>query len=158
MTGILTATATENLPHAVPVIFRLSSLPGPSLTDLPYLLHLAVACLEKLEGSVQVQGFAQSILESDQNVIAHPPHRSLNIHQWLPNIQHSASSSQSLIFSVLEMLWKTSMTLDRKCEAWEKLTPRILLWRSIVFSAGERKGDVTEWARKEVVLNLKSPR
>ncbi|KIM48447.1 hypothetical protein M413DRAFT_16355 [Hebeloma cylindrosporum] len=158
-------TKFKVFPHAVPVILRLALLDGPPLAALPSLLDRSVDCLEKLESTMQFNLSSPSISTTDQdiNLIPYPPHRSHSIHQRLSssssvqNALQTEPDPQQLYGVLLEMLWRASMTLDGKCAAWEKLTPRMLLWRSIApqnsANAGSRF-EVAEWARREVVVNI----
>lgn len=57
---------------------------------------------------------------------------------------------------MVAMLWRVSMSIEQKCDAWDKLTPRVILWRSIYAAEGSGAviTDTVEWARKEVVHNV----
>ncbi|KAF8959548.1 ribosome 60S biogenesis N-terminal-domain-containing protein [Flammula alnicola] len=149
-------STAENFLHAVPVILRLASLSGPALASLPSLLDLAVKCLEQVESTVHLDSYSspQEVL----NFMSSPPHHALTLHQrLLPSQSPTPSLSRQVLVRVIGMLWRASMSVDRGCAAWEKLTPRVLLWRSL---AGEQSGMIdaslgsAEWARKEVVVNL----
>ena len=150
------ATTTENFPHAVPVILRLAALPGPPLANLPTLLDLATSCLEKMEASPQFTHVHTSPTSStsDHPVLPQPPHRSYTLHQSL------TGASVLLYAALLEMLWQTSMLMEKTTSAWESLTPRMLLWGrrgGYIAGVGEKHGggvDLSDWARKEVVRNL----
>ena len=48
----------------------------------------------------------------------------------------------------MEMLWRSAMTLEQKCPAWDLLTPKLLVWRMIVDEDGSQVG---EWARIQVL-------
>lgn len=155
---MLLAAAIENFPHAVPVVLRLALLNGTPLRDLSPLLDLAVGCLEQLESIMELDLQSLSSSISDDGLILLPlaPHRSLTLHQRLQK-PTSASNQRKILMSTTEMLWRASMTLDRKCAAWEKLSPRLLLWRSV--STVQEIGPAIdtsagEWARKEAVVNL----
>ena len=148
----------EIFPHAVPVILRLALLNGPPLAGLPSLLDRSVDCLEKLESSKQFNFSSPiSMMDQDISLIPCPPHRSHSIHQRLSSVQNALQTepySQQLFGILLEMLWSASMSLDGKCDAWEKLTPRMLLWRSIIPQNTGSHFEVAEWARREVVANI----
>lgn len=149
----------EVFPHAVRVILRLALLNGPPLAGLPSLLDRSVDCLEKLESWMQFNFSSPSISTTDQdiNFIPCPPHRSHSIHQRLSSVQNALQTelySQQLFGILLEMLWRASMSLDGKCAAWERLTPRMLLWRSITSQNTGSHFEVAEWARREVVANI----
>ncbi|KAF9480206.1 hypothetical protein BDN70DRAFT_833085 [Pholiota conissans] len=147
------SAAVENFPHAAPVILRLAALDGLALKDLPSLLDLATIHLEQLESTAELnlRNLLSSAIKSDQMLVPSPPHLSLTIHHRL-RTPYSASDHQELLVSSTEMLWRASMLSDQKCAAWEKLAPRILLWKS-VSPAGI--GSTGEWARKETVSNLR---
>jgi len=49
---------------------------------------------------------------------------------------------------MVEMLWRSAMTLEQKCPAWDLLTPKLLVWRMIVDEDGSQVG---EWARIQVL-------
>lgn len=151
LTDFAVATAKENFPHAAPLILRLASLGGPVLSDLPNVLNLAVICLQSFEKTVSIPEDA-----NEDNAIATlscAPHRSFTIHQRLssPTLNHWGT--------LLELLWESSMSLPHKCDAWEALTPRMLLWRACrphPHSQNPKQVfDAVEWARKEVVHNLR---
>ena len=151
----------EVFPHAVPVILRLALLNGPPLAALPSLLDHSVDCLEKLESWMQFNFSSPSISAMDQkiNLMPCPPHRSHSIHRRLFSVQNALQPQypQQLLGVLWEMLWRASMSLDGKCAAWEKLTPRMLLWRSInpqISTNGGSHFEVAEWARREVVANV----
>ncbi|KAF9558394.1 hypothetical protein CPC08DRAFT_639060 [Agrocybe pediades] len=140
-------------PYAVSVILRLSLLPGPPLEDLPSLLDLAVEHLESLENSGHLDSSAasQSILgKYNKNILRKPPHYSLTLHQ---TTAVDATNAVQLYQNTLEILWRSSMALPRKCDAWDKLTARMLAIRgSNDLSEG---GDVVaEWIRVEAIRNM----
>jgi len=151
----------EVFPHVVPVILRLALLKGPPLAKLPSLLDRSVSCLERLESSIHFNfsSSSMSTVDQDTNPIPCPPHRSHSIHRRVSSVQNGMQAEPcppQLLGVVLEMLWRASMSLDRKCAAWEKLTPRMLVWRSITppFGTSGSRFDVAEWARREVVANV----
>ncbi|KAF8185167.1 ribosome 60S biogenesis N-terminal-domain-containing protein [Pholiota molesta] len=150
-------SAIENFPHAVPVVLRLALLNGTASRDLPSLLDLAVGRLEQLESTIELdlQSLSSSISDDSLVLLPSAPHRSLTLHQRLQK-PTSASSQRKMLMSITEMLWRASMTLDWKSAAWEKLSPRLLLWRSV--SPVQEIGPAIdtspgEWARKEAVVN-----
>lgn len=153
--NVLIATTVQNFPHAVPIILRLSSLAGPALSELPALLDLAVQCLEMFEQSIKVEDDSEIVRGNHSQGLPYPPHRSLDIHQRWSNTMSSVSDVRNLASELLEMLWKASMSLTRKCDAWDKLTPRLLLLNSRRHRECSREVDVAEWARKEVVQSFR---
>ncbi|KJA21610.1 hypothetical protein HYPSUDRAFT_87850 [Hypholoma sublateritium FD-334 SS-4] len=148
---------TENFPHTVPVILRLASLDGSTLPDLPSLLNLCVKCVERLESNVKIYppSFSVSISELHEKYLSLAPHRSLSLHQRFQTT-YTASEQAVLLIPMVEMLWRVSISIERKCDAWDKLTPRVILWRSIYGAedSGAMVTDTAEWARKEVVRNV----
>lgn len=140
-----TEVAVENFPYAVPVILRLASLNAPTLSDLPALLELAVKCVERFEIDLELCPTSSSTSTVELETPS-APHRSLTLHQR-PKI---TSSGQLLL--MVQMLWRVSMSVERKCAAWDKLTPRVILGRSIY---GPQSSviviDAAEWARKQAV-------
>ncbi len=149
--------AVENFPHAVPVILRLASLDGPTLLDLPSLLDLCIKGVEHLENDVGIDPllFSMSISELYKKFVSLAPHRSSSLHQRFQTT-YNASERAALLIPMVEMLWRVSMSIERKCDAWDKLTPRVILWRSLYGAQGSGAmiGDTAEWARKEVVYNV----
>jgi len=53
----------------------------------------------------------------------------------------------------VEALWQITMTLEYKTATWDALICRLLLWRAMV---GEDETVVGEWARREVIRNLRT--
>uniref|UniRef100_A0A8H8CE92 Nucleolar pre-ribosomal-associated protein 1 n=1 Tax=Psilocybe cubensis TaxID=181762 RepID=A0A8H8CE92_PSICU len=148
------STALQTFPHAVPVILRLSSLGGPPLSELANLLDLAVKCLEKFEQNIEFEDNLNAPGGSDLQLLPCPPHRSVTIHQRWSHTTSSVSGARNLASELLEMLWKASMSMTQKCDAWDKLTPRLLLMNTLRHKRRSENIDVAEWARKEVVRNL----
>ena len=74
-----------------------------------------------------------------------PPHSSHGLHR------HSFESELDSWGHAVEELWKASMASEVKGAAWDRLTPRLLVWRATV---GERNSPVGEWARREMLSML----
>jgi nucleolar pre-ribosomal-associated protein 1 len=160
------AASARNFPHASQVILRLSSLNGPPLKDLPELLELAVQCLEKVEVGLLFNPttLIATVAEEATSPVPSAPHRSLTLRERVDMTLATQEVQQRLIIMFTEMLWRASMTLltPVTCApaAWEKLTPRLLLWRSVCsFEQSGKNGtdsgvDPAEWARKEVLSQI----
>lgn len=135
-----TANALGNLPHAAPVILRLSLLSGSPLSNLPTLLHHALHCLDKLEIEVK---FCLITPQTLPTCFLTSLHRSSELDQ--PCL---IQDSLLLWGLMVEMLWRSTMTQEQKCPAWDSLTQKLLVWRAIV---GEEGSQVGEWARTQVM-------
>ena len=137
---ILLASAVENLAHAFPVILRLSLLPGSPLNNLSTLLERALHCLDKFENGVKFSSTVPQTLPTDFLTTLHG---SSGLHQ-------PYSVQDPLLFwgLMVEMLWRSTMTVEQKCPAWDLLMPRLLVWRTIVGGEGSQVG---EWARTQVL-------
>jgi len=146
--SFLATNADAIFPCAVPAILRLSLLQGPVLYDLPTLLDLATTHLGVLEAKIHLDG-ASSMLWRPKTVIRNPPYHSLTIHQPMPmDDLNSLQQFQHL----LELLWRATMAASRKCDAWDKLTVRLLVLGGYFMKGLD--DDVAEWARVEVIRNL----
>jgi hypothetical protein len=148
----------NNLAHAVPVILRLASLNGANRCNFSTLLTLAFSNLEKLEA--QLQDISSDELQHDKRLSMYtpvtPPHRSITLHQRIA-FETSLEPVQKLSLwgKLVDMLLQSCMFLDRKPPIWDVLVPRILLWRSLRGDMGDDR-DVSEWIRREVIVNLQS--
>ncbi|KAF8905722.1 ribosome 60S biogenesis N-terminal-domain-containing protein [Gymnopilus junonius] len=141
------ATASDNFFHAVPVILRLASLPGPALRDLPSLLDLAV--------TINAHQTAAAHRSTATAPLSYPSSTLSDV------ITSQPLGQEQLFIALLEMLWKASMLIQNRSDAWEKLTARMLLWNSVRFTAdlgadADVDVNVAEWARKEVIFNVRS--
>ena len=136
----LLASAVENLPHACPVILRLSLLPGSPLKNLSALLDHALHCLDKFENEVK---FCSTVPQTLPTGTLTALHGSSGLHQ-------PYSVQDPLLFwgLMVEILWRSTMTMERKCPAWDLLMPKLLVWRTIVGGEGSQVG---EWARTQVL-------
>ena len=143
---LLLASAVENLAHASPVILRLSLLPGSPLNNLSNLLDHALHCLDKFENEVK---FRSTVPQTLPTGFLTSLHGSSGLHQ-------PYSVQDPLLFwgLMVEMLWRSTMTVERKCPAWDLLMPKLLVWRTIV---GGEKSQVGEWARTQVLRFVATP-
>jgi nucleolar pre-ribosomal-associated protein 1 len=141
----------NNLAHAAPVILRLASLSGSDQVNFTILLTFAFKSLERLEA--QIQNVASDTKISSKYTLPGPPHRSATLHQRVTILE--PGKQLSLWGTLLEMLLQSCMFLDRKPPVWDASVPRILIWRSLRGDMGDDK-DISEWARREVILNLQS--
>jgi nucleolar pre-ribosomal-associated protein 1 len=137
------------LAQAAPVILRLSLIPGTSIPQLPSLVIQAVDSLRCLEGSIGNHTFPSKTAIHDGKRSS-PPHTAHTLHD-----NHVEKYAVQVWGEVIEALWRVTMSLEDKPSTWGKLTCRLLVWRSMVGAEGSEIG---EWARKEVVRNLMTPR
>ncbi|GJE99428.1 ribosome 60S biogenesis N-terminal-domain-containing protein [Phanerochaete sordida] len=130
---------TDVLVHVVGIIQRLSST-APVPTELDILVAQSLLRLEALEKGLQ--------LESSPASLSAPkaPHSPSGL--WQP----VDGSTLSLWGFCVETLWRAAMSTDERSAAWDALTSRLLLWRSLAGDASQ----IGEWARREVVRNLSS--
>jgi nucleolar pre-ribosomal-associated protein 1 len=148
----------NNLVHAVPTILRLASLSGSDQLNLSTLLTLAFRNLEKLEAQIQDIAFDKpTILDKRQKYTpASPPHRSVTLHQRIAfETVLEPEQKLSLWGKLVDMLLQSCMLLNRKPPVWDALVPRMLIWRSLRGDTGD-DGDISEWTRREVIVNLQS--
>ena len=136
----LLASAAENLAHASPVILRLSLLPGSPLNNLSTLLDRALHCLDKFENDVK---FCSTVSQTLPTGFATSLHGSSGLHQT-----YMVQDPLLLWGLMVEMLWRSTMTMEQKCPAWDLLMPKLLIWRTIVGGEGSQVG---EWARTQVL-------
>ncbi|CAK5281477.1 unnamed protein product [Mycena citricolor] len=121
-----------------PVILRLSSLPGNPPHSLREVLDLAVQGIQSLERDIPLHGGCLNTLLNAESA----PCRAEDLHR-VPEMDCLTAWGFSL-----ECLWQASMCLPQKSTAWDELTPRLLVWRSMV---GLERCVVGEWARKMTV-------
>jgi len=148
----VTVVCTEGMfVLAVPLALRLSLLPGPSI-PLDMFLTGSVPWLVRLEKDLSVpssgrlsRAFTDHTSTLRKLLPPHPAPRLFDV----PDTHFIEVWGECV-----EALWRIAMTRDAKCEGWDELTCRLLVWRSI---AGENRSVVGEWARKEVLRNLNSP-
>jgi len=129
---------------ASPVILRLTLLPGRSISGLPMLLQHCVSALERLETSLDLTQRGDA--STPQKLRRAPPHRAPGLHDL-----NDADDDVLAWGETVEHLWRVSMALEVKSAAWDFLTSRLLIWRSV---RGEEDTVVGEWARTQVILNL----
>jgi len=111
---------------------------SPGDPDLSRVIDLALKSVNVLESSLRIQDGAQvdsKDLETD-------------LHS-----KRSGDTSLVLWGKVIVTLWRTAMGFNIKPSSWDRLTLRLLIWRSI---AGEEGATEGEWARQEVIRNLRS--
>ena len=136
----------ENFPHAVPVVLRLASL-NKQQSTIPKLLNLGVESLKKMEKQIRMPSDMLSFHSLPfEGVLPSPPHRSTTLQQRIGILE--PMKKLSLWGNLVEMLWHSSMLLDQKSDAWDSLTPRILIWRGLKGGLTD-SGDLAEWARRE---------
>ncbi|KAH7884073.1 ribosome 60S biogenesis N-terminal-domain-containing protein [Phlebopus sp. FC_14] len=138
------------LDQAVAVMLRLSLIPG--VTSHNYLLAVlkdAVKYLVHLESSIH---FHSRVVpkQNPTTPASLPPHHSQGLHE-LPVV---TDADRFMTWGkVVEALWRVSMTPEERTNAWEALTRRLLVCRSVV---GEGDCPVGEWARKGTVRALRT--
>ena len=121
----------------VDLISRLQAV-SPGDPDLPRVVDLALKSVNTLESSLRIQDGTQ-IDSKDLGTDFHS--------------KRSGDTSLALWGKVVVTLWRVVMGFDIKPSSWDRLTLRLLIWRSI---AGEKGATEGEWARQEVVRNLRS--
>ncbi|KAH9887708.1 ribosome 60S biogenesis N-terminal-domain-containing protein [Cubamyces lactineus] len=134
----------------VPVMLRLSVLPGEPTPHLAELLARGVRGLQELEAEIAIPASGQLTLPLDVDQDEAVPvrlHRSQHLFDPAPTL------SIDLWGECVESLWRVSMTLPAKTREWDALSSRLLLWRSI---AGAERSAAGEWARREVLENLRT--
>lgn len=121
------------------MVMKLGLLPGPAVPAFNVLLSHCLRSLRHLERDLILATFPITLQSS-----SHLHHTSYNIREG------NTTDPHELWGEVVVRLWRASMTLGSSCEAWDELTPRILIWNFLV----DGEDDVAEWARREVVWNL----
>jgi nucleolar pre-ribosomal-associated protein 1 len=122
------------LDKSADLISRLQAV-SPGDLSLLRVVDLALKCLSVLEQSLQIQGDSE---RSDPNSSSENTSRGDLLGLW---------------GNVVVKLWRVVMGFGTKPTSWDKLTPRLVVWRCI---SGERGAPEGEWARQEVVRNLRS--
>lgn len=130
------------------VILRLSLLPYPPATAIDRTIVSATAKLQKMEAPIDVATASTSaltlFLSSEKQQKSEAPHA--------PHEVSRVTEDPLLLWGAcVEALWRSAMQLEAKCAAWDALSARILLWRSIVGAEGSQAG---EWARKQASAAL----
>lgn len=145
LTGFFTACTNGVFCEAVPVVLRLSLLPGPQIAGIDGLVTRCLTLLKVLEGNVTIFTAPLSLrADTFKRVL---PHRAHDLF-----VAPTSCATQDWGVCV-EALWRVTMTRQKKCPEWEELTSRLLIWRSLV---GEDGSKIGEWARREVVVSIKS--
>ncbi|KII96154.1 hypothetical protein PLICRDRAFT_151289 [Plicaturopsis crispa FD-325 SS-3] len=141
------SSSTAIFALAVPVILRLSLLPGPLVPDLPILVSRGVAHLKQLEKNITLAPGWQKTA-SQPTVSPLPPYGAREIHASVPteDLLHIWGTS-------VEALWRVNMAFDTKLPTWNTLSCRMLMWRAMTGVEGSQTG---EWTRTNVVRNLRS--
>ena len=122
----------------VSLISRLQAI-SPGDPDLPRVVDLALKSITVLESSLRIQDGTQGDSE--------------DLGSGLRSKHSSGDTSLILWGKVIVTLWRVVMGFDIKPSSWDGLTLRLLVWRCIVGEKGATEG---EWARQEVVRNLRS--
>jgi hypothetical protein len=139
-----TASLLPTLQLKSRVILKLCLLPSPSIPNLNVLLSQCLLSLHHLEKDVVLPTFPFS-----------PRLPSQSRHTSYSSREGNASESHALLWGeIVVNLWRASMTSRNSREAWDELTPRVLVWNQLV--GGDDQ--VGEWARREVVRNVTSQR
>jgi nucleolar pre-ribosomal-associated protein 1 len=130
----------------VSVTLRLSLLPGPPIPHLSLLVEQLLGSLKRFEKEMRLP------LSYHNGHAAQS--QTLRLHGALGLLEAPSSHDPVQIWGEgVEALWRITTTFERKISAWDALTCRLLLWRSVV---GEDGSVVGEWARKEVIRNLRT--
>ncbi|KAH9007194.1 ribosome 60S biogenesis N-terminal-domain-containing protein [Lactarius hatsudake] len=125
------------------IVVKLSLLPGPAIPAFDVLLSQCLAGLRYLEKNLVLPEFEFSVQS--------PPRRR---HTSYSSREESTPEAHDLWGEAVVSLWRASMTSGGSQEAWDELTPRVLIWSMLV--DGENQS--AEWARREVVRNLTANR
>ncbi|KAL7281927.1 hypothetical protein ACG7TL_003394 [Trametes sanguinea] len=133
----------------VPVLLRLAVLPGSHTSHTPALLARGVHWLQEMEADVAIPatGRLPSIVDVD-----HDKKSAVHLHRSQHLFHPAPQVSTELWGDCVESLWRVSMTLPHKTAEWDALSSRLLVWRSI---AGTRRTEAGEWARRQVLENLR---
>jgi nucleolar pre-ribosomal-associated protein 1 len=124
------------------IILKLSLLSSPTIPNLNVLLSQCLISLHHLEKDVVLPTFPFSPRLSFQSR-----------HTSYSSREGSTSESHALLWGeIVVNLWRASMTSRSSREAWDELTPRVLVWNQLI--GGDDQ--VGEWARREVVRNVTS--
>ena len=117
----------------VGLISRLQAV-SPGDPDLLRVVDIALKSLKVLEKNIWIQDNSD-ILEAD--------------------LRSDGTSRENLVLwgQVITRLWQVVMGFVTKPTSWNVLTLRLVIWRCI---AGERVVPEGEWARREVVGNMRS--
>ncbi|KZT00261.1 uncharacterized protein LAESUDRAFT_688308 [Laetiporus sulphureus 93-53] len=136
--------------HAAPAVLRLSFIPCPPTPSIDRLITRCVLRLRDLEKDLTISHLGalsrtrDNVSRSSTRLPPHPAHGLFG---------QIGSDPLEEWGECLETLWRATMSQGRSCTAWNELTPRLLIWRAL---AGEEKSKVGEWARRQVIANLRS--
>lgn len=130
---------------AISATLRLSLLPGPSNPHLSLLVDRLLQSLKRFEKDMTLT--IPDRLHAAQSQML-PLHGAVGLFETV-----SDHNPVKVWGEGVEALWQITMTLEKKSPAWDALTCRVLLWRAMV---GEDGTAVGEWARTEVVRNLRT--
>ncbi|KAH9936862.1 ribosome 60S biogenesis N-terminal-domain-containing protein [Epithele typhae] len=132
---------------AVPVLLRLSLLPGPALSRLPSLLRASVRRLSEMETDVSVPPPGHISSKFDPT----PASTSVRVHRSHRLFEADDAPTIQVWGECTEALWRASMACASKTGEWDALSSRLLVWRAVAGPGGSATG---EWARREVVGSL----
>ncbi|KAI0301899.1 transcriptional repressor TCF25-domain-containing protein [Multifurca ochricompacta] len=140
-TNCLLASASflETLQLKSRIVTKLSLLPGPAVPTLDVLLSQCLVNLRHLEKEVTLPALPFS-----------PRTPAQSRHTSYGPCEGGTAGAHVIWGEVVVGLWRASMTSGSSRNAWDELTPRILIWNVLV--DGEDR--VAEWARREVVRNM----
>ncbi|RPD59503.1 hypothetical protein L227DRAFT_654118 [Lentinus tigrinus ALCF2SS1-6] len=130
---------------SVPVLLRVSLLPGKPVAHIPALLTRSVRWLIELEKDVHIPTSC-SVIPPDGGDKA-----SVKLHHSQHLFDAPSLPSMEVWGECVEAMWRVSMSLPERTQAWDAITSRLLVWRSVV---GVEGSPVGEWARREVTINL----
>ncbi|KAF5371676.1 hypothetical protein D9758_003519 [Tetrapyrgos nigripes] len=123
------------------VMLRLCLLPGKHTPNIEELLTKVVQVMPEVDmDGNNLQADEETKMEPQ----CQPPHTAFRLHE-----KQSLNAGRAW-GEAIEALWRISMILDKKTSAWDYLTARLLVWRSI----RRDSESVGEWARREVVRSL----
>ena len=146
--GISVSASTKTvLPFTISVALRLSLLPGLPIPHMPLLIGRLLQLLKSFEKEV-ILPISHRKERSAVRSWTSPPHGAHGLFESTGN-----HDPLEVWGDGVEALWRVTMSLESKIPTWDALTCRLLLWRAIV---GEDSSAVGEWARREVVRNLRT--
>ncbi|TFK65850.1 hypothetical protein BDN72DRAFT_178326, partial [Pluteus cervinus] len=147
LTDIIEAHIPRILPLAASLLLRIGDLPSEGTSYLTEPLLGAVKSLKRMEVNLPVPSGKDSVsvIESHR---PHSPYRSLNVHEPYPTIPPIQTWGIAV-----EMLWQVAMVLNSRTAAWDALTARMLILKSIA-GLNSNTNTPAEWVRREVVSNM----
>ncbi|KAI0666153.1 ribosome 60S biogenesis N-terminal-domain-containing protein [Trametes maxima] len=134
----------------VPVTLRLALLPGRPASHIAASLARCVRCLEEMEVEVAIptSGHLSARLQAEPSETAF-----VKLHHSQHLFDPPPAPSIEQWGECVEALWRVAMASPHKTVEWDALSSLLLLWRSI---AGSSRTPVGEWARREVLENLRA--